>query len=166
MIKFANLKNLLFSVALIFALGLTLAACQRDQKGEPAADLDPETAESVEVVAEPTTPPREDLRVTDLSFGTAINSYNVLEQRLQQFTPQTQIYAVVITDGNGPDAELKLVVTDPNGQRFAEESVTIKLNGSAAHPFLLQPTTPGTYLAEASIDGHLFRQNSFVVNAD
>ena len=100
MTKFGDLKGLLFSLMLICSLGLALGACQREQKVESTSSLEPTATPS----AEPTAPPREDVRVTDLSFGTAINNYNVLEQRLREFSPQTQIYAVVITDGNGPDA--------------------------------------------------------------
>ena len=163
MANFAHhLNSHLFLLAFIIAVGLTLGGCKQAEKGEFPPSLQPEAS----VSAKPTPPPREDVRVTDLSFGTAINNYNVLEQRLVEFKPGTLVYAVVITDGNGPDAELSLVVTGPGGQRVADERITIKLNGSAAHPFRLLPTQPGAYAAEAAIDGHLFKQNSFVVKAE
>ncbi len=115
---------------------------------------------------EPSTPPRTDVAVTDLSFGSAINKYNVVDQRLRQFSPGAQVYGMVITDGSGPEAEITLSLKDAAGKLLYEKSQTVKPNGSWATAFNISQEvhlSPGEYTAIARLDGHKAETKSFLV---
>ncbi|HMO17808.1 MAG TPA: hypothetical protein PKA63_07330 [Oligoflexia bacterium] len=154
----------------IIILLLSYVGCERNN--EPYMSDDNVEIDSLEIsdddrTEEEVLPPlRDDVRVNYIFFGSEIDKYNNPKTRLKEFLENSQIYVAVLTDGNGPEVKIRLVVRNSSGNNIYDSTQVHVPNGSWSSAFNLQPNlSEGEYVAQAFLDGHMVKEASFKVLA-
>ena len=166
-----------YSLAIhIFCAGLALSSCQSSSEksatlGEgKAISLPQET--SVPMPANTATPTpipvqRKDVRIIGLMIGTGLDKRNEIKNPTSQFHIGDSIFAIVRTDGTGPDATIKVRCKDATGNVVFEVSKKITPSGSDVTPFTLASEkgfNTGEYHLEGLLDDYPTMAVSFEVS--
>jgi hypothetical protein len=130
--------------AIALCLGLCTSGCQRGSENAntsktenaPVASLPHETPVQKET---PTPVPvqREDVRITGLMIGTGVDARNEITNPTSKYHASDSIFALVRTNGSGPEATIKLRCKDNAGNVVFEDSKKITPKGEAAMVFTL-----------------------------
>lgn len=103
--------------------------------------------------------------VTSVDVGTSVDATNRVTTAGSSFAPKDDIYASVITDGNG-SAKLDARWTFQDGQVVNEDSKTIEASGQQATAFKISKPSgfpPGNYKVEISLNGNVVSSKDFSV---
>jgi hypothetical protein len=124
-----------FQVAAIaLCLGLCTSACQHSSENANTSK-----AENAHEMATPTPVPvqRKDVRITGLMIGTGVDARNEITNPGAKYAASDSIYALVRTDGSGPEATITLRCKDNAENVVFEESKKITPSGEGAIVFTL-----------------------------
>ena len=137
------MRNLMHRSALwatCLLLTLVTSACQKSDRTETAR-----TDESAAA-----------LRVADIEIGRGVGADKRVVDKTDVFTPSETIYASVVTDGSGPEAEIKARWTYQDGQVVEESTQRVSPSGGAATEFhVAKPDgwPEGKYKVEVFLNG-------------
>lgn len=103
--------------------------------------------------------------VTSVDVGTSVDATNRVTAASSSFAPKDDIYASVVTNGNG-QAKLDARWTFQDGQVVNEDSKTIDATGEQATTFKINKPggfPPGDYKVEISLNGNMVSSKDFSV---
>ena len=158
------------------AAALALGACNKTNdsvstSGTPSSAM---TAAPASTVAPTAMPPAMApagaatagaVSVTSVDVGTSVDATNRVTAASSSFAPKDDIYASVVTNGNG-QAKLDARWTFQDGQVVNEDSKTIDASGEQATVFKINKPSgfpPGNYKVEISLNGNMVSSKDFSV---
>lgn len=157
-----------FVIAATLCLGLCMSGCQ--QSSETADTLKAENApvsptpyETPVQKATPTLTPvpvpvqRKDVRITGLMIGPGVDAHNKIIKPTSKYRSGDSIFALVRTNGHGPEATIKLRCKDSADNIVFEESKKIMPKGEDAIVFTLTAAknfNPGEYHLMGLLDDY------------
>jgi hypothetical protein len=143
------------TLILVLLVGcLALFGCKKKEEAPP-----PEvTPAATETPAPVVTPAVVAFKITSIDLGKAIGADNKVTDATTTFGPKDTIYAVVSSEGSGPDVKLTAKWTfGDNGQSVGNEDKTVTPNGSAGatefHASKKSGWPVGHYKVEILADG-------------
>lgn len=143
-----------FRVTIITSLSfaLCLSSCKQSsektniQKTEstPVTSLPLETSAQKETPTQiptststPVPLERKDVRIIGLMIGTGVDAHNNIKNPTSKYNAKDSIFALVRTNGRGPEATIKLSCKDKDGNVVYEDSKKIMPKGEAEMVFTL-----------------------------
>lgn len=150
----------------LFVLSFFLAACNQEPGG--AASQPHETLVADSAMPEPAAP--QALHVTDFRIGRYVEPGTFAVGGVgTRFKQSDRLFAVVHLEGVGHDGSATVRVLDASGQSVAEQAQALKANGPMRVNFSLTPgsglLSPGSYTAEAVLDGRVMASREIVIEA-
>jgi hypothetical protein len=162
------------SVLLLLCVGFFLSACNKvsedtktkeavksttvsEKESVPLPTLAPTPKPVSTFTATPKPVERKDVRIIGLMIGTGLDKHNEIKNPTSKYKSGDSIFAIVRTDGTGPDATIKVRCKDEAGKVIFEESKKITAKGSAVTPFTLtseKALSPGSYHLEGLLDDY------------
>ena len=143
------------TLILVLLVGcLALFGCKKKEEAPPP-EVTPAAVETPAPVATPAATP---FKVTSIDLGKAIGSDKKVTESATTFGPKDTIYAVVSSDGTGPDVKLTSKWTfGDKGQSVGTEDKTVTPNGTAGetefHASKKSGWPVGHYKVEILADG-------------
>jgi len=133
---------------------IALFGCKKKDEAPPAEA----TVTPVETPAPAVTPATVPFKVTSIDLGKAIGPDKKVTEPTTTFGPKDTIYAVVSSEGSGPDVKLTAKWTfGDKGQPVGSEDKTVTPNGSASatefHASKKSGWPVGHYKVEILADG-------------
>jgi hypothetical protein len=115
------------TTTLILLGGIALFGCKKEEPAPP-----PEATVTPAEVTPAATPAPAPFQVTSIDLGKAIGPDGKVTEAADTFGPKDTIYAVVSSDGTGPDVKLTAKWTfGDKGQSVKDEDRTVTPNGTA-----------------------------------
>jgi len=134
---------------------IALFGCKKKEEAPPPETVAPAPVESPTPTPTPATVP---FKVTSIDLGKAIGPDKKVTDPTTTFGPKDTIYAVVSSEGSGPDVKLTAKWTfGDKGQPVGSEDKTVTPNGSASatefHASKKSGWPVGHYKVEILADG-------------
>ena len=134
---------------------IALFGCKKKEEAPPPETVAPAPVESPTPTPTPATVP---FKVTSIDLGKAIGADKKVTDPATIFGPKDTIYAVVSSEGSGPDVKLTAKWTfGDKGQPVGSEDKTVTPNGSASatefHASKKSGWPVGHYKVEILADG-------------
>jgi len=143
------------TTTLILLGSIALFGCKKKEEVPPPETVAPAPVESPTPAPTPATVP---FKVTSIDLGKAIGPDKKVTDPTTTFGPKDTIYAVVSSEGSGPDVKLTAKWTfGDKGQPVGSEDKTVTPNGSAGatefHASKKSGWPVGHYKVEILADG-------------
>lgn len=109
---------------------------------------------------------RSDVRVTEISLGSAVGPDRRVSQPREVFAPGDTVYVSVVTEGSGRTGQLQARWTDQDSRVVAESTLAIAPEATTVSEFHISKPkglVPGGYKVEILLDGASVGKRRFSV---